>query len=266
MCVCVRNETSNLFISTRLSEFLFRVTSVSKFNFSAYPVLSGGATCTKMECLIGIKCDGFSLLAHDNSAGRSVLVMKQDQDKIFHLGDNLAMVVCGDTGDTVYFGEFIQKNLAYYRIKNGYSLSPKAAASFTRNEMAKRLRQYPNYVNLIMGGYDTKTKETSLYFMDYLGTLADVQYTAHGYGSYFSLSILDRYHRPDMTKEEAEELLLKCILEVQKRLVINLPSFSFYFIDESGTSEKKTIDTSPARIVVPPTGDQQTTEEMEVFA
>ncbi|XP_041378679.1 proteasome subunit beta type-2-like [Gigantopelta aegis] len=129
-----------------------------------YPDVGGDATCIKrvvleakaMECLIGIKCDDFVLLAHDNSAGRSVLVMKQNQDKIFKLDEKLAMVVCGDTGDTVYFGEFIQKNLAYYRIRNGYALSPNAAASYTRHEMAKRLRQAPTLVNLIMGGMTLK--------------------------------------------------------------------------------------------------------------
>jgi 20S proteasome subunit beta 4 len=214
-----------------------------------------------MECLIGIKCDSFSLIAHDNTAGRSVLVMKQNQDKVFHLGDHISMVLCGESGDTVYFGEFIQKNLAYYRIKHGYSLSPKAVASFTRNEMAKRLRQYPNMVNLILAGYDPNTGDSSLYFMDYLGTLADVQYTAHGYGSYFVLSTLDRYHKPDMTKEEAEDLLLRCVLEIQKRLVINLPSFSYYFIDENGTSTKGIINTEQAKIVT------QEVEEMDtVFA
>jgi 20S proteasome subunit beta 4 len=214
-----------------------------------------------MECLIGIKCDSFTLIAHDNTAGRSVLVMKQNQDKVFHLGDHISMVLCGESGDTVYFGEFIQKNLAYYRIKHGYSLSPKAVASFTRNEMAKRLRQYPNMVNLILAGYDPNTGDSSLYFMDYLGTLADVQYTAHGYGSYFVLSTLDRYHKPDMTKEEAEDLLLRCVLEIQKRLVINLPSFSYYFIDENGTSTKGIINTEQAKIVT------QEVEEMDtVFA
>ena len=78
--------------------------------------------------------------------------MKQSQDKLFRLGDNLGMVVCGDSGDTVYFGEYIQKNLALYRIRNGYSLSPSASANFTRYEMAKRLREKPNLVNLIMEG------------------------------------------------------------------------------------------------------------------
>ena len=216
-----------------------------------------------MECLIGIKCDTFTILAHDNSAGRSVLVMKQNQDKIFKLEDQLAMVVCGDSGDTVYFGEFIQKSMAFYRIRNGYSLSPNAAANYTRHEMAKRLRQYPNLVNLIMGGYDPKTNQTALYFMDYLGTLADVSFTSHGYGSYFALSILDRFHRSDMTLEEAEELLLKCVLEIQKRLVINLPSFSYYVINESGISEKKTINVEPA---TKQTQSSETrVEEMDVF-
>lgn len=130
--------------------------------------------------------------------------------------------------------------------------------------MAKRLRQAPNLVNLIMTGYDESTKQTSLYFMDYLGTLADVPFAAHGYGSYFALSTLDRYHRSNMSKEEAEGLLLKCILEVQKRLVINLPSFSFYFVDENGVSSKRTVKTEPAKVVGESTGEQQS-EEMDVF-
>ena len=214
-----------------------------------------------MECLIGIKGDNFVILAHDDTAARSVLVMKKNQDKLLKLDDNLAMVVCGDTGDTVYFGEFIQKNMAYYRIKNGYSLSPSAAANFTRYEMAKAIRESPKMVNLIMGGVETNSQKPSLYFMDYLGALADLSYTAHGYGSYFVLSILDRYHHADMSVGQVEELLLKCILEIQKRLVINLPSFSYYVLDKSGISEKKTISVDKAKPA------EQGVEEMDtVFA
>lgn len=63
-----------------------------------------------------------------------------------------------------------------------------------------------------------------------------------------------------MSKEEAEELLLKCVLEVQKRLVINLPSFSFYFVDEAGVSSKKTIKTELAKV-----SEDQPVEDMDVF-
>ena len=208
-----------------------------------------------MECLIGIKCDKFTLLSHDNFSGRSVLVMKQDQDKLFKLGGGIGMVVCGEAGDTTYFGEYIQKNMVLYRMRNGYSLSLQTAANFTRNELAEYLRRAPYLVNLLLGGYDTKYSKSALYFMDYLGTLAEVPYASHGYGSYFIYGILDRFYRPDMTVEEGEELLEKCVREIQKRFLINLPSFSYYVIDENGFSEKKsiTIRTSDGREGPPPT-------------
>ncbi len=198
-----------------------------------------------MECLIGIKCDNFTLLAHDNRAGRSILTMKQDQDKLFKLNKHVAMVVCGEPGDTVYFGEFIQKNIALYRIRNGYSLSPPAAANFTRHQLAEHIRsRSPYIVNLLMGGYYPESKSASLYYMDYLGTMAEVPFGAHGYGSHFILGILDKAHRPDMSLPEAEELLKKCFSEIQKRLVINLPSFSYYVINEDGISSKKLFEGS----------------------
>ena len=167
--------------------------------------------------------------------------MKQDQDKLFRLGDKLGMVVCGEAGDTVYFGDYIQKNIALYRMRNGYSLSLHATARYTRNELAYYLRRAPYIVNVMLGGYDSKTSKSHLYYMDYLGTLAEVPYGAHGYGSSFVLGLLDKYHRPNMTREEAEELLIKCFEEVQKRLVINMPNFSYYVIDDNGFSDKKTF-------------------------
>ncbi len=167
--------------------------------------------------------------------------MKQDQDKLFKLDKNVGIVVCGEAGDTVYFGEYVQKNIALYRIRNGYSLSIESTAHFTRNELAESLRRRPFAVNLLLGGFDSNESKSYLYWMDYLGTLGTVPYGAQGYGSNFILGLLDRYHRSNMTEAEGVELLEKCIKEIQKRLIINLPSFSYYIIDSNGFSEKRTI-------------------------
>lgn len=193
-----------------------------------------------MECLIGIRCKDFTILAHDNNAGRSILSMKHDQDKLFKLDKRIGIVVCGEPGDTMYFGEYIQKNMALYRMRNGYSLSPQAAAYYTRNELAEHIRsRHPYMANLLMGGFDTEGKTASLYYMDYLGTMAEVPYGAHGYGSHFILGILDKEHKPDMPLEEAETLLVKCFSEIQKRLIINMPCFTYYVIGPEGISDKK---------------------------
>lgn len=193
-----------------------------------------------MECLIGIRCKDFTILAHDNNAGRSIVNMKHDQDKLFKLDKQIGIVVCGEPGDTMYFGEYIQKNIALYRTRNGYTLSPQAAANYTRNELAEHIRsRHPYMANLLMGGFDIESKKASLYYMDYLGTMAEVPYGAHGYGSHFILGILDKEHRAEMSLEEAEALLVKCFNEIQKRLIINMPCFTFYVVGPEGISDKK---------------------------
>lgn len=48
-------------------------------------------------------------------------------------------------------------------------------------------------VNLLLAGYD-KIEGPELYFMDYLASMNKCPFAAHGYGSFFTLSILDRYY------------------------------------------------------------------------
>ena len=63
---------------------------------------------------------------------RSIMVMKSDQKKYLELSDRLIMAVSGESGDTSQFAEYIQKNIELYKMRNGYELSPAAAANFTR--------------------------------------------------------------------------------------------------------------------------------------
>jgi 20S proteasome subunit beta 4 len=93
----------------------------------------------------------------------------------------------------VQFAEYIERNLRLYQIRNLYPLRPQPAASWIRRALAESLRSRSPYsVNLLVGGYDTASDTPHLYWIDYLGTLATVPFAAHGYGSYFALSLFDR--------------------------------------------------------------------------
>eukprot|EP00493_Phyllostaurus_siculus_P007565 UN07649 len=119
--------------------------------------------------------------------------MKDDQDKMFKLNSNTLMLVSGESGDTAYFAEYIEKNVSLYKVINGYELTPNATANFTRKMMADYLRSRTPYtVNLLLAGVD-KEDGPALYHMDYLGALAKAPFAAHGYGSFFSMSVMDRY-------------------------------------------------------------------------
>nr|QBH72698.1 proteasome subunit beta type [Thermobia domestica] len=190
-----------------------------------------------MECLLGVACKDFAMLAADMSTAQSILVMKDDEDKIYNISSKLMMAVCGEAGDTTQFAEYIAKNIQLYKMRNGYELSPSAAAAFTRRNMADSLRsRTPYFVNMLIAGYDD-AGGPELYFLDYLASLVKLPFASHGYGGFFALSIFDRYYRRDMTSEEAYELMKKCVREIHKRLIINMNQFVVRIVDANGIRE-----------------------------
>jgi 20S proteasome subunit beta 4 len=67
-------------------------------------------------------------------------------------------------------------------MRNQIDLSPSALANFVRGELASSLRSKKPYnVNLLLGGFDPIADKPSLYWLDYLASLAPLPYAAHGY-------------------------------------------------------------------------------------
>lgn len=76
-----------------------------------------------------------------------------------------------------------------------------------------------------------------MFFIDYLASMADLKYATHGYGGFFSIAILDRYHLDSLNQQEAYEVMKKCVAEVQQRLIVNLPNFKVRVIDADGVRD-----------------------------
>ncbi|KAF5325263.1 hypothetical protein D9619_009527 [Psilocybe cf. subviscida] len=141
-------------------------------------------------------------------------------------------------GDTVQFAEYVERNIRLYQIRNLYPLRPSAAAAWIRKALADSLRSRKPYsVNLLLGGYDTATFDPHLYWIDYLGTMTEVPFAAHGYGAYFALSLLDRYHDPSASLEEGIATLKRCLDEVSKRLVVSPGKYKVKVVDKDGVRE-----------------------------
>ncbi len=51
---------------------------------------------------------------------RSIVRMKSDEDKILQLDSKKLLGIAGEQGDRAQFGEYIQKNLSLYQLRNGY--------------------------------------------------------------------------------------------------------------------------------------------------
>mmetsp|Transcript_11401 Transcript_11401/g.11429 ORF Transcript_11401/g.11429 Transcript_11401/m.11429 type:complete len:159 (+) Transcript_11401:2-478(+) len=142
--------------------------------------------------------------------------------------------MAGEPGDVAQFTEYVQKNVHLFELRSGIAMSTKAVANFTRNELAKSLRKNPYSVNLLIAGYE-KEVGAELFYIDYLGTLHKLPFSAQGYCSYFVLSTMDRHYKKSMTFEEGLELIKKAIDEVKIRFLINQPKFTIKVVDEKGT-------------------------------
>ncbi|XP_017468117.1 PREDICTED: probable proteasome subunit beta type-2 [Rhagoletis zephyria] len=195
-----------------------------------------------METILGIRGDDFAIVAADTTQARSIVVMKEDENKIHKISNSVVFATMGESGDTVQFTEFISKNIALYKMRNNYELSPKEAAHFTRKNLADYLRsRTPYQVNMMIAGYDEQSQQSALYFLDYLANSVEVKYSGQGYGAMFCQSIFDREYKAGLNKDEAYKILEHCVKEIQKRLVINQKNFKVALVNKDGVSSMPDI-------------------------
>ncbi|QRV98522.1 amino-terminal nucleophile aminohydrolase [Ceratobasidium sp. AG-Ba] len=189
-----------------------------------------------MECSIALTGADYVLIASDTNMGRSIVRMKTNEEKMKILGPNLVMAYSGEPGDTVHFAEYIERNLRLYQMRFVHPLRPPSAAAWIRRSLADSLRsRNPYAVNLLLAGIDLAETpahapdgpkgKPSLYWIDYLGTLGEVPFAAHG------------YHNPKANFEEGLETLRRAIAEVQKRLIVGLEHWSVKVVTREGVKE-----------------------------
>eukprot|EP00193_Tetraselmis_chui_P005840 CAMPEP_0177770006 /NCGR_PEP_ID=MMETSP0491_2-20121128/10672_1 /TAXON_ID=63592 /ORGANISM="Tetraselmis chuii, Strain PLY429" /LENGTH=193 /DNA_ID=CAMNT_0019287147 /DNA_START=271 /DNA_END=852 /DNA_ORIENTATION=+ len=193
-----------------------------------------------MDYFMGIKGPDFVMLCSDTSAVQQIITIKDDEDKLVPVDSHKLMALSGDPGSRVQFSEYIIANTRLYALRNNNKLSTKAVANFTRNELATALRKNPYQCNLLLAGYDEGTGP-SLYWMDYLATMHQMNIAGTGYGSYFVLSLFDKLWHKDVTQDEALVMMEKGIEEVKRRLVVSNPHYEIKVVDKDGVRMVKRV-------------------------
>lgn len=189
-----------------------------------------------MDIILGIILGESTIIATSKAATRGISILKDTDDKTRQLNAHNLIAYTGEAGDTVQFAEYVQANIQLYSMReNDIELSPKATASFVRNQLATSLRsRKPYQVNCLIGGYDIKTNQPSLNWIDYLGTQVELPYGAHGYAGFYTTSLLDKHYRKGMTVEEGLELLRMCLKELETRMPIDFKGVYVKVVDKDG--------------------------------
>ncbi|XP_047036192.1 proteasome subunit beta type-2-like [Helicoverpa zea] len=202
------------------------------------------------QCLMGMQCKDFAIIAADQTNTQSIIVMKHDENKLYHMSNDLVMGAIGDPGDRVQFAQFVAKNVQLYKMRNGYQLTAAAAVHFTRKTLMEALKGgNPSMVNLLLAGYD-EIEGGQLYSVDFLASSVRVPFGVHGFGGLLSLGIIDRNHKPELKEFEAYEIIKQCVHEVHTRLFVSLPNFLVKVINKDGIKDMPII--TPATYILKP--------------
>eukprot|EP00835_Amoeboradix_gromovi_P006252 NODE_702_length_5024_cov_0.139898.p2 type:complete len:193 gc:universal NODE_702_length_5024_cov_0.139898:4273-3695(-) len=183
-----------------------------------------------MEQSIGLVGKDCVVLAVDTMAQRSILVLKDTHDRIAKLTDHTVLAYGGEPGDCNQFIDYIQRNVELYSIRNE-PLTTNACAFFIKQQLAEGLRSRPYQVNCMVAGYN---KGGKLYWIDYLGSIQELEFAAQGHSQYFCMSTMDKYFKKDMNEQECIDVIKKCILGLKTRYTINLKKWQCQVITADG--------------------------------
>ncbi len=184
----------------------------------------------------GVQGPGYVLLTSNLNQVRGITILKPDDDKSRRLNAHNLLLYSGEAGDTVHFAEYITANISLYSRRNEEGeMHTEAVANYIRTELATSLRsRHPYTVNLLVGGYDILDQKAKLYWIDYLGAKVQVPYAAHGYASYYLLSMFDKHMTPTTPVEEAVALLKRGFEELRRRMPLSLGEFITKVVDKDG--------------------------------
>uniref|UniRef100_A0A7S3IKE6 Proteasome subunit beta n=1 Tax=Strombidium inclinatum TaxID=197538 RepID=A0A7S3IKE6_9SPIT len=195
-----------------------------------------------MDAVFGIAGKEWALIVTDTAVNRSIFSLVHDEDKITEINQYKILGCAGEQQDRYAFTNYIKRNLELQEMRTGCELGVEATAQYMRSELAKALRSGPYQVNVMIAGYDLHEQRAKLYWMDYLGTLQQVNKGAQGYASYFVSSILDNHFRADMTLDQGLSACKQCIKELRTRFTINQHSFQVKIVTRDGTKVMKDFE------------------------
>ncbi|XP_033170041.1 probable proteasome subunit beta type-2 [Drosophila mauritiana] len=195
-----------------------------------------------METILGVKGTDFVILASDTMISRSGMWLDDEVERTNRISDCCMMSTAGDGGDCQQFSDFIQRNMDFYKVTNGYDLTVHGAVHFIRSQLTAYRKSNCNYkVALLVGGYDLSSGP-ELHYMDYFGNSVPVRYGGHGIGINFCTPIIEEFYKPDMDTQAAYDVIKKCVIELYKRFVINLRNFDLFLINKEGITKMNRIN------------------------
>ena len=160
---------------------------------------------------VGITFKGGVVVGADHRATMGHFVANKSVQKLFKIGDNLALTTAGLVGHAQSLARTLAAEVSLFELRRGDSMTVRGAATLTANILVGR----PHYVQLLIVGTDEDGP--SVYSIDSAGGSIPDVYCATGSGSPFMYGVLEDQYKDGMNENQALKVAAKALLASAQR-------------------------------------------------
>ena len=165
----------------------------------------GPSTLKTGTSTVGITFKGGVVVGADHRATMGHVVANKSVQKLFKIGDNLALTTAGLVGHAQSLARTLSAEVSLYELKRGDQMTVKGAATLVANILSGR----PHWVQLLIVGADSDGG--SVYSIDSAGGSIPDKYCATGSGSPYMYGVLEDGFKDNMTETEALKLAARSL-------------------------------------------------------
>ena len=154
---------------------------------------------------VGITFKGGVVVGADHRATMGHFIANKSVQKLFKIGDNLALTTAGLVGHAQSLSRTLAAEVALFELRRQQPMTVKGAATLTANILSGR----PHWVQLLIVGVDDDGGH--VYSIDSAGGSIPDAYCATGSGSPYMYGVLEDGFKENMTQAEALKLAARAL-------------------------------------------------------
>jgi len=162
--------------------------------------------------VIGMKYNGGVLVAADTLASYGSQARYKNVCRLKKIGQYSLLGASGEFSDFQYMGDLLDElDEEDWLHEDGCSMGPHEYSSYIGRVMYNRRSKFnPLYNQFVIVG-KKKDEPPMLSFVDHQGTAFQEDYIATGFGSMLAMPLIREQWRPDISLDEAKQLIVKCL-------------------------------------------------------
>jgi proteasome beta subunit len=200
---------------------------------------------------VGLTAKDGAVIGTEHRATMGTLIAHKDTQKLFRIGDHIALTTAGLVGDAQVLARYLSAETEIYRMRRDQTIPVKSAATLMANILNGR-KFAPYYVQLIIGGWDREGAQ--VFSLDAAGGSIPDKWTTTGSGSPYVFGVLEDHYRDNLSADEALNLAIRGLNAATRRDAASGNGMDIAVIDKKGyrSVEREEIDKRLKAMSLPP--------------